>query len=142
MAEAAGMACAAKELGVEIYSFRTESYKKCLDKLDPRERQQADESFRKWVSEGAQERRLNVDSSVLSVKLSEGNRAVGVEIESPKAGARGVVWFFVGKHSDYEHMIQARRLGPQLAKIADKMPEYRRRISEGIGKAKAPAPKA
>lgn len=123
---------------MDIHSFRTEHYFKLLEKLDPREREQADIAFKKWAADPGHERRLNIDSHVISVKLSEGNRAVGVEIDCPRPNARAVVWFFIGKHSDYEHMIKSRRLSTQMAKISEKIETYRGKIRNGIGLVKRP----
>jgi hypothetical protein len=123
---------------MNIHSFRTEHFFKLFDNLDPRDREQAELAFKKWSTDQGNERRLSVDSHILTVKLSEKNRAVGVDIDTARPNVRAVVWFFVGKHNDYELLIRSRRLGTQIAHISEKLDRYREKISTGRGLIKPP----
>lgn len=121
---------------MQVYSYRTESYFKAWDKLDSENRERAQKAFKKWVGEareGLTGRRLHTDSSVVSVKMSEGYRSVGTLVEGPSAGSVAVVWFFVGKHSDYEHMLKSQRLSGSLSRVCDKLDAYKSMMRQGRG---------
>lgn len=122
---------------MDIYSYRTEVYRKWHDKLAPAHQELARQAFLKWArDDGASGRRLSTNSDVLSVKLDEGNRALGVILDCPKPNSLAVAWFFVGKHSDYEHFMKASRLEAALAQIKSRIPKYHKAMAarEGLFK--------
>lgn len=121
---------------MQVYSYRTESYFKSWDKLDSECRLGAERAFKKWACEardGMSGRKLHTDHSVVSVKMSEGYRSVGTLVEGPSPGTVAVVWFFVGKHSDYEHMLKSQRLSGSLARVGDKLNLYKDLMKKGCG---------
>ena len=119
---------------MNIYSYRTEHYRKLLDKLSPVHQENARQCFIRWArEEGAGSRRLNINSDVVSVKLDDGHRALGVVIDCPKPNSLAVVWFFVGKHSDYEHFMKASRLDASMTQVRDKLPKYRDAMNKNKG---------
>jgi hypothetical protein len=125
---------------VDIYSYRTDSYRKWHDKLTPADQDMAMQAFLAWSgSEGATGRRLKTQPEVVSVKLNDGNRALGVDLGCPKPNALAVAWFFIGKHSDYEHFMKAARIDNTLKQIRDKMPAYRRSMEANKGLVKSSA---
>lgn len=125
---------------MNIYSYRTNGYKSSLEKLPKAKQEEAKQVFLEWArDDGIGSRRLNVDSDVISVKIDGGGgtRALGVLIDCPKPNSLAVVWFFIGKHSDYEHLMKASRLETTIAQIRAKLPHYRREIAANGGLVKA-----
>lgn len=125
---------------MNIYSYRTNAYKSCLEKLPKAKQEEAKQVFLEWARDGGVgSRRLNVDSDVISVKIDGGggNRALGVLIDCPKPNSLAVVWFFIGKHSDYEHLMKASRLDTTISQIRARLPHYRREMANQGGLVKA-----
>lgn len=118
---------------MRIFSFRSPSFNKQLEKLSPDLQRQAKEAFEHWAcSDGLmQAKRVNRNSAAIAVRVSESVRAVGMEI--PNEEGLCVAWFFIGSHSDYEKMLNSKVLTQQLSQLKDKIPRYQERIKHQEG---------
>jgi len=84
-------------------SFASDRFWRLYNALPASTRRQADQAYRHWLQNpshrGLQFKRIHAERPIFSVRISRDWRALGIMRDD------GIVWFWIGSHSDYDRLI-------------------------------------
>jgi hypothetical protein len=84
-------------------SFASARFWRLYSDLPISTRRQADKAYRLWLDDpyhgGLQFKRIHPGRPIYSVRISRDWRALGIKKDEE------IVWFWIGSHSEYDHII-------------------------------------
>ena len=87
-------------------SRTTSKFRRCFAELSPDIQRQAREAYRKFVENphhpSLHLKKVHPVEAIYSVGITREYRALGVQ------EADEIVWFWIGSHADYEHILSSR----------------------------------